>query len=210
MVVSTNSEQDNSHLVGKLDSIEGLSTFGSSSLNVDLLSELSKHRGFKIAALNITSIPGHIDELRIYMNSKCIDILAVNETRLDHTISSGEVAVSGYVLERKDRNRDGGGVALYIRNTINYERLFDLECDSLEWIGIKVIKPMAKSFIVSTWYRPPRSNMDTMRDFELLVQRIESLGVEVNILGDLNCNVAACPLELHTKNLLELCDLYQY
>ena len=38
-----------------------------------------------------------------------------------------------------------------------------------------------------------------MRDFELLVQRIESLGVEVNILGDLNCNVAACPLELHTK-----------
>ena len=66
MVVSTNSEQHNSHLVGKLDSIE------------DLLSELSKHRGFKIAALNITSIPGHIDELRIYMNSKCIDILAVN------------------------------------------------------------------------------------------------------------------------------------
>ena len=54
------------------------------------------------------------------MNSKCIDILAVNETRLDHTIYSGEVTVSGYVLERKDRNRDGGGVALYIRNTINY------------------------------------------------------------------------------------------
>ena len=75
------------------------------------------------------------------MNSKCIDILEVNETRLDHTISSGEVTVSGYGLERKDRNRDGGGVALYIRNTINYERLFDLECDSLEWIGIKVINP---------------------------------------------------------------------
>ena len=166
MVVSTNSEQDNSDLIGKLDSIEGLSTFGSSSLNVDLLSELSKHRGFKIAALNITSIPGHIDELRIYMNSKCIDILVVNKTRLDHTISSGEVAVSGYVLERKDRNRDGGGVALYILNTINYERLFDLECDSLEWIGTKVIKPKAKSFIVSSWYRPPRSNMATMRDFE--------------------------------------------
>ena len=124
-----------------------------------------KHRGFKIAALNTTSIPGHIDELRIYMNSKCIDILAVNETRLDHTISSGEVTVSGYVLKRKDRNRDGGNVALYIRNTINYERLFDLE-----WIGIKVIKPKAKSNIVSTCYRPPRSKMDTMRDFELLVQ----------------------------------------
>ena len=76
--------------------------------------------------------------------------------------------------------------------------------ESLEWIGIKVIKPKAKSFIVSTWYRPPRSNVDAMKDFKLLVQRIESLGLEVNILGDLNCNVAACPLESHTKNLLEI------
>ena len=140
LVASTNSEQDNSDLVGKLDS-EGHFTYGSSTFNADLLSELSKNRGFKLAALNITSIPGHIGELRIYMNTKCIDILAVNETRLDDTISSGEVTVPGYALERNDRNRDGGGVALYIRNTINYERLFDLECGSLEWIGIKVIKP---------------------------------------------------------------------
>ena len=209
MVASTNSEQDKSDLVRKLD-LEGHFTYGSSPLNADLLSELSKNRGFKLTALNITSIPGHIEELRIYVNSDCIDILAVNETRLDDTISSGEVTVPGYALERNDRNTDGGGVALYIRNTINYERLFDLECESLEWIGIKVIKPKAKSFIVSTWYRPPRSNVDTMKDFKLLVQRIESLGLEVNILGDLNCNVAACPLESHTKNLLEICNLYQY
>ena len=43
------------------------------------------------------------------MNSKFIDILSVNETRLDDTISSGEVTVPGYALERNDRNRDGGG-----------------------------------------------------------------------------------------------------
>ena len=107
MVASTNSEQDNSDLVGKLD-LEGHFTYGSSPLNADLLSELSKNRGFKLAALNITSIPGHIEELWIYMNSKSIDILAVNETRLDDTISSGEVTVPGYALERNDRNRDGG------------------------------------------------------------------------------------------------------
>ena len=43
------------------------------------------------------------------MNSKCTDILAVNETGLDDTISSGEVTVTGYALERNDRNREGGG-----------------------------------------------------------------------------------------------------
>ena len=104
MVASTNSEQDDSDLVGKLDSLEGLSTFGSSPLNVDLLSELSKRRGFKLASLNIIIVFPAI----IYMNSKCIDILAVNESRLDHTISSGEVTVSGYVLEGKDRTEMEG------------------------------------------------------------------------------------------------------
>ena len=136
LVASTNSEQDNSDLVGKLD-LEGHFTYGSSPLNADLLSELSKNRGFKLAALNITSIPGHIEELRIYMNSKCIDILAVNETRLDDTISSGEVTVPGYALERNDRNRDGGGVALYIRNTINYERLFDFEWKASSGLALR-------------------------------------------------------------------------
>ena len=61
-----------------------------------------------MVASNITSIPGHIEELRIYMNLKCTDILAVNETGLDDTISSGEVSVPGYALERNDRNRDEG------------------------------------------------------------------------------------------------------
>ena len=35
-------------------------------------------RGFKIAALNIASLPGHIEELKTYMALKPIDILAVN------------------------------------------------------------------------------------------------------------------------------------
>ena len=72
------------------------------------------------------------------MNLKCTDLLAVNETGLDDTISSGEVTVPGYALERNDRNRDGGGgVALYIRNTINYERLFDFEWKASSGLALR-------------------------------------------------------------------------
>ena len=89
---------------------------------------------FKLAAVNIVSLQAHIDELRVYMHSKVIDILAINESRLSSSISNGEVSIPGYILERYDRNRDGGGVALYIRNTINYELLHDYDDDSLEWL----------------------------------------------------------------------------
>ena len=54
------------------------------------------------------------------MLPKTVDILAINETRLDSSIQNGEVSIPGYTLERKDRHRNGGGVALYTRNSINY------------------------------------------------------------------------------------------
>ena len=37
-------------------------------------------RGFKTASLNIASLPKHIDELRICIKDKEIDVLAINET----------------------------------------------------------------------------------------------------------------------------------
>ena len=55
------------------------------------------------------------------MLNEPIDILAINETRLDCNISSNEMGIPGYVLERNDRNRNGGGVALYIGSTIDYD-----------------------------------------------------------------------------------------
>ena len=60
----------------------------------------------------------------MYMNKKGINILAINETRLDDHISSGEVMLPGYILERKDREkiRDRGQTTLFIRDTINHER----------------------------------------------------------------------------------------
>ena len=122
----------------------------SSSAHVQLNLGIPVTRGFKIASINLASLYKNIDQLRIYMLSKTVDILAINETRLDSSIQNGEVSIPGYTLERKDRNRNGGGVALYIRDSINYKRLIDLPDDNIELISIQVSKPKAKPFIVCT------------------------------------------------------------
>ena len=62
---------------------------------------------FRIAYLNITSLPKYIDQLRLYLISKPVDILGINETRLDDSIDNAEVHIQGYNLYRKDRNRLG-------------------------------------------------------------------------------------------------------
>ena len=167
-------------------------------------------RGFKIASLNLVSLYKHIDQLRIYMLSKTVDILGINETRLDSSIQNGEVSIPGYTLERKDRNRNGGGVALYTRDSINYKRLTDLPDHNTELISIQVSKPKAKPFIVCTWYRLPRSTTEIMNRFEDVLQKLDSYHMEVDIIGDLNCNVGTTSPDCSTQKLLDICDSYQY
>lgn len=60
-----------------------------------------------MAALNIASLPKYIDELRNYMTSRPIDILAINETRLDFSFPNTAISIPGYSLERMDCNRNG-------------------------------------------------------------------------------------------------------
>lgn len=47
---------------------------------------IPRTRGFKIAALNIASLCKHIDQLRTYMSTKLVGILAINENRFDYTV----------------------------------------------------------------------------------------------------------------------------
>ena len=74
------------------------------------------------------------------MKSEIIYILSLNETRQDKYISNAQMYISGYILERKERNRNGGRVALINRNTINYELMHELNDDQLEWLCVKVSK----------------------------------------------------------------------
>ena len=71
-----------------------------------------------IASLNVNSLLLHIDEIRTLVKNLGIHILAINETKLDGTIDVALVSIDGYSIKRRDRNRNGGGVALYIKDSI--------------------------------------------------------------------------------------------
>ena len=68
----------------------------------------------------------HFDELLIYTHDKPFDILTLNETRPDNSISDSEVKIPGYDIVRRDRNRNGGGVAMFIRSNISFINRNDL------------------------------------------------------------------------------------
>ena len=66
-----------------------------------------------MASLNIMSLLKHLAELRVLLNYNCVDLLAINETRLHGSISDQDLKVEGYDMIRSDRtvnDRFGGGV----------------------------------------------------------------------------------------------------
>ena len=94
-----------------------------------------------MACLNINSLVSHIDDLRVVMSQfKDIDILAINETKLDVTIKDGEVHLPGYDVVRKGRESNGrnggGGVCIYVRSNISFQLRADLSPNNLECLTV--------------------------------------------------------------------------
>ena len=46
-----------------------------------------------MAMLNIASLPKHLDEIRLLLHAKKLDVLALNETRLDSSISDDLMSI---------------------------------------------------------------------------------------------------------------------
>jgi exonuclease III len=101
---------------------------------------IPKNRGLKIACLNITSLNKHIDELRICLNDREADILAINETRLEPDFPKELISIYGYNWIGRDRNRHGGGIGFYIRDTLNYRVRSDLNNTDIEVLTIEISK----------------------------------------------------------------------
>ena len=149
-----------------------------------------------------------LDEIRLMLRHKKIDILALNETRLDSSISDELVGVDGYDLLRADRTRNGGGVCIYIRCNINYQKRPDLVPNDLEAVSIEVRQANSQSFIISSVYRPPNSKTEVFLKIERLIQLIDNENKEVYILGELNINLLEPNLSTG-KKLQEIMELYQ-
>ena len=161
--------------------------------NISLSTEKAENlvpniRGLKIASLNINSLLKHIDELRVCVSKQQIDILAINETKLDSNIPMDLISLEGYNWVSMNRNRFGVGVGFYIRSTIDFRIRPDLNTQGIELLSIEISKYKTKPFLLSTWYRPPNSSIDLLNKFENTLRLIDMEDKESIILGDFNCD----------------------
>ena len=89
-------------------------------------------------------------------------------------ITDHQVCLKGYDIIRLDRNRNGGGVAIYIRTSSNYIKRSDLLPDNIEAICIDIQKCKSKPFSVIACYRPPNFNPEAFyTSLQSVIEKID-------------------------------------
>ena len=172
-------------------------------------------KGMAIASINVNSLLRHIDEIRLLVKDLGIHILAVNETKIDDNIDDDLVSIEGYLIKRSNRN--GGGVAVYVKD-MTFDKITvraDLPLSNLEGLCIEVKPVKATPFLVMSWYRPPDASFEIFRQLEECLQVLDKENRDIILLGDTNCDFLpiisdtediCTPENLppHSKNLLEI------
>ena len=98
------------------------------------------------------------------------------------------VYISGYILERSDRDRKGGGLACYARSDLSYN-VRDTLSDEIENIFVEIVLPTIYHILVGVVYRPTDKS-DFLEQFsEAIINSTNFDKKEVYSLGDFNINV---------------------
>ena len=155
--------------------------------------------GLKFVSLNINGIRGKKLELLAFLDYHKPDSVAIQETKIDSSISASELFHDScpYNAYRKDRNLHGD--APYSQGN-SHRPWTELENDS-ESVWAKVFANKTSHYIAS-WYREPSGSCE---DFQLLRNQLEHIKTRhkklpsVHILGDFNFRDIVWP-DLLSKN----------
>ena len=117
-----------------------------------------------IFVCNICSITPKIDELECVVNQNDSDIVCITETWSSNEILASAIAMNGFTLFRKDCEKRGGCVAIFVKSNIRCKRLVvpDLpECmTEILWLQIRPRRlPRAvSSVLIAVVYHPPHAS----------------------------------------------------
>lgn len=170
-----------------------------------------RRKGLHCLHLNVRSLIPKLDELKFIAQKSNAAVIGITETFLDDTINDSEIEIPNYVVERKDRNRDGGGVCVYIRSDIAYNARADLQTTELESIWVDVLLPKSKPILFGVCYRPPEQYnfFNVFEDSLINTERFSDF--ETIILGDFNAN-AICknPKDSIFKAMKHFCYMFDF
>ena len=159
-----------------------------------------------IIHLNANRIKNKIDQIEL--QTKDIDIITVSETWLTPDINDDTITLKGFHKPiRKDREGEGGGVAIYVKDNLILKPRPDLNLQNLEavWVETKIDND---KLIVGSFYRPGSKPVSYWDLVDQSIKKVASTGNRFIVLGDFNTNYLHNPSK-HLLDIISLNNLHQ-
>jgi exonuclease III len=149
---------------------------------------------------NCNSLLGKVPELHLYIEEQKPDIILLNEIKASQEVINSEFNLNGYTTESKIRNVNpecGGGVAIFIKNNIIYERILDFEYIKplLELLCIRVRTHLFPIHIIC-YYNPTTESISIE-----FFKKLKKLRAKCIIGGDLNSKKTDFGCKKNNKNM---------
>lgn len=156
-----------------------------------------KVKGLRIFHINICSLKNKVSELRLFCDKHRPHVLSLNETWLDDSFLDSELYLPVYQLLRRDRDRNGGGIAVYIAEYLNPERV-DISIGEIEALWFELSKPNSRKILFGATYRLPNLDPSTFTEsLEEMLNRRTNESIETVLLGDFNFDYISPNVNLH-------------
>ena len=126
---------------------------------------------FTVLYANCRGILPKIDHLRLLSTAHNPHIISICETWLDNTISDNELYIPGFSLIRRDREGRGGGIAIFIHDSIIFS--IRLMHSSIELLLVD-LKFKHQSVTCGLYYRPPSSGVSDLHHLEATLEELPS------------------------------------
>lgn len=127
----------------------------------------------------------------VLLNSK-LDIICMTESWLSDKITDQMIAIEGYKIIRNDRNRHGGGICVYYRDTLSCrivnKSIYDADYGrQITEFLLLDFRHANENFLLAVYYNPPNLNCA-----DILKSHFENFSVKYNstyFIGDFNTNL---------------------
>lgn len=159
------------------------------SINTALENSNRSNKCLRISHVNVENLIVHRDNFLSFFNDSSYDIIGISETFLKPILPSQPYNLNNYHLIRHDReNKEGGGVAVYLRQTFSYKVLATSQasyCKKPEYIILEISSGW--KLLLCIVYSPPK--VGHIDEFFQKVGDLIPLYDHLVILGDFNVNL---------------------
>ena len=162
-----------------------------------------------IGNLNINSISKFFYQLKTIIQGH-IDILIIVETKLDATFPINQFLLDGFSKPfRLDRNRNGGGILIYVREDIPTKQLFKHNFPSdIEAIFVEINLRKTKWLLFGTYHPPSQTDNYYFESITRALDIYGELYSKLLLVGDFNAEdsescMSAFLYQHNLKNLVK-------